>query len=69
MRKVELLPTRDCEAGYAPEYNLCLDIWKDWNLETQGPCYQQKQWDNQQKTLNYAKTQCHSLTNPASVLY
>ena len=26
MRKVELLPTRDCEAGYGPEELVCVDM-------------------------------------------
>ena len=27
MRKVELLPTRDCEAGYSPAVTLCDTFW------------------------------------------
>ena len=44
MRKVELLPTRDCEAGYGParKSRLCTDVLRDTRcsraLNTQLPC-------------------------------
>ena len=37
-RKVELLPTRDCEAGYAPAVDTLALIWELPNQRNSGTC-------------------------------
>ena len=51
MKKVELLPTRDCEAGYGPEPMINpLSATMDWT----GLQKPQKIWDLKQQTVQAA---------------